>query len=225
MPKFYQNQCWRCDCGRASSFFCESCGALVPVEEGLDYFVLFGVDRTPLLNDEFVKAKYYELSRRIHPDLYQGAGQEEKQASVKNTTMLNQAYQTFTDPVRLGQYWLELHGEELGKDNSEIPQELAGFVFEMHEKLAEFREATAREKTQLSENETGLDELRAMLKKRKGRFMEQLAANFTLWDSEARDGKHSESLLRNLKETLSGLAYLQTLDTELEKGSSESWNI
>ena len=225
MPKFYQNQCWRCDCGRASSFFCESCGALVPVEEGLDYFVLFGVDRTPLLNDEFVKAKYYELSRSIHPDLYQTAGKEEKQASVKNTTMLNKAYQIFSDPVRLGQYWLELHGEALGKDNSEIPQELAVFVFEMHEKLDECREATARKKTQLSENEIGLDELRATLRKRKGHFMEQLAANFALWDLEARVGEDSESLLRDLKETLSGLAYLQTLDTEFEKDSSESWNI
>ena len=53
---------------------------------------------------------------------------------------MNRAYRTLRDVVQRGQYWLELQGEQLGRDNNRVPPALAALVFEVQEKLAEARE-------------------------------------------------------------------------------------
>jgi len=92
-----------------------------------------------MLDESELTRRYYELSRRLHPDLYQTGVPQEKEASLKNTAVLTRAYRTLRDPVQRGQYWLELHGEQLGKENNKVPPKLAALVFEVQEKLAELR--------------------------------------------------------------------------------------
>ena len=46
------------------------------------------------------------------------------------TALVNRAYRTLKDPVARGLYWLEIHGESLGRDNERVPPALAARVFE-----------------------------------------------------------------------------------------------
>jgi len=172
----------------------------------------------PAIDEAALTQRYYDLSRRLHPDLYQTGTTEEKDASLKNTVLLNRAYRTLRDPVARGQYWLELQGEALGKENNRVPPTLAALVFEVQEKLAEIREARQVEKREV--DAAILAEIRTDLDGQMQRLRSALAANLAQWNEEQR----SPELLGQLKRLLSEIAYLRTLLRDVEKESEISWN-
>ena len=163
---------------------------------------------------------YYDLSRRLHPDLYQTGTAEEKEASLKNTALLNRAYRTLRDLIQRGQYWLELQGERLGKENNRVPPELADLVFEVQEQLAEIRETRAQGKN--DQGRSALVQIRAELNEQMTRLRAALADNLVQWD---RDGERRKTeLLPALKNLLSEIAYLRTLLRDVEKENETQWN-
>jgi molecular chaperone HscB len=158
------------------------------------------------------------LSRRLHPDLYQTGTSEEKEASLKNTALLNRAYRTLRDLVQRGQYWLELQGEQLGRDNNRVPPALAALVFEVQEKLAEVREARAVNKG--TEAIAELATVRAEVQTQFEHFRATLEKNLAQWSNT----NGTPALLQQLKTCLSEIAYLRTLLRDVDKESEASWN-
>ena len=124
-------RCWRCADTHPASLFCPHCQALQQLPPQVDYFTVFGLPRNPIVDEAALTLQYYDVSRRLHPDLYQTGTAEEKEASLQNTALLNRAYRTLRDVVQRGQYWLELQGEQLGRDNNRVPPALATLVFEV----------------------------------------------------------------------------------------------
>jgi DnaJ-domain-containing protein 1 len=125
---------------------------------------------------------------------------------------VNQAFRTLRDPVDRGLYWLTLQGEALGNNNNRVPPELAVLVFEVQEKLDELRSARGQSTEAALASE--VKQVRDDLWTRNGELMEQLLTNFREWDEPAAD---QAVLCRNLKTTLSDLAYLGTLIRDVEK--------
>ncbi len=212
-------RCWRCAHQHQAMFFCPSCDVLQALPSQVDYFSVFDLPKNPAIDEGLLTQRYYELSRRLHPDLYQTGTLQEQEASLKNTALLNRAYRTLRDPIQRGQYWLELHGEQLGKDNNRVPPKLAALVFDVQEKLAEMRDARAQDKA--ADMQAELAQIRADLEQHLARLRSTLEANFAQWSG---DGAHPE-LLRALKNILSEIAYLRTLLRDVEKESESSWNV
>jgi molecular chaperone HscB len=183
-----------------------------------DYFSVFGLPLRPAIDEAALTRQYYDLSRRLHPDLYQTGTAEEKGASLKNTVLVNRAYRTLRDLVARGQYWLELRGEALGKENNRVPPTLAALVFEVQEKLAEIRDA--REAGEGEGGKAALAEIRGDLDGQMQRLRTALTANLAQWEDEQR----APELLGQLKRLLSEIAYLRTLLRDVEKESEVSWN-
>jgi molecular chaperone HscB len=208
-------RCWRCGHQHQATLFCPSCETIQPLSPRADYFTVLGIARTPGVDEAELARRYYELSRRLHPDLYQTGTPREKEMSLQNTAMLNRAYRTLRDTVHRGQYWLELQGERLGKDNNRVPTQLAALVFSIQEKLEEIREARAA--GEATAVQTELAEIRADLEARLSQLRDALEKNLVSWD----DKKDREVSLSSLKTTLSEIAYLRTLlrDVEKESGS------
>lgn len=184
----------------------------------VDYFSVLGLPRHPAVDETALTQRYYDLSRRLHPDLHQTGTAEEKEASLNNTALLNRAYRTLRDAVPRGQYWLELQGEHLGKDNNRVPPQLAALVFAVQEKLAEVREARAAGRATAVQAE--LAQIRADLESQMESLRTALTENLAQWNG---DGGAPE-LLRNLKNLLSEIAYLRTLLRDVEKEHDASWN-
>lgn len=190
----------------------------------VDYFSALGLRRTPVIDEAALTQLYYDLSRRLHPDLYQTGTAEEKEASLKNTALLNRAYRTLRDLIQRGQYWLELQGERLGKENNRVPPELADLVFAVQEQLAEIRETRAEGKN--DQGRSALARIRAELNEQMTRLRAALADNLVQWD---RDGERRKTeLLPALKNLLSEIAYLRTLlrdvERDVEKENETQWN-
>jgi molecular chaperone HscB len=110
-----------------------------------DYFQLF--DLPPKLSiDAFnLEQRFYELSRKLHPDRFLRATAAERERSLEASAMLNDAYRTLRNPITRAEHLLKLQGRE-GGGPPQAPPELLTEVFELNEALEEVREGqeTAR---------------------------------------------------------------------------------
>ncbi len=62
--------------------------------------------------------EFHRLSRKLHPDRFARAQENEKQWSLADTALLNDAYRTLKDPLHRTEYLLKLEGAEIGEEHS-----------------------------------------------------------------------------------------------------------
>src|SRR5450631_798373 len=146
------HSCWSCGSMRAAHF-CESCGKVQPPVP-VDYFAFFGLPPKLNLDVAALEKTFYELSRKLHPDLNARAGAQEQEWSLEQSSLLNDAYRTLRDPIKRTEYLLHLEGvvlEEQSKSATEqaratgvmkkqiVPADLLEEVFELNMQLEELR--------------------------------------------------------------------------------------
>ncbi len=201
--------CLHCGKPAVDQLVCAGCGIVAPAAPESDYFAVFSLPRRPTIDLADLEQRYYALSRALHPDLFSDRAPAEQAASLRMTALVNRAYKTLTDPVQRGLYWLELHGESLGRDNERVPPALAARVFEVQEQLEELR-AARKAGPAASETKAVVavrDELRSDLDGCETR----LARNF------ARADVAEAAALVETKTILSELHYVRTLLRDVEK--------
>lgn len=207
-------RCWQCGTAHAGNLFCPACDAIQPFSPQADHFAVLGLYRRLCIDIDDLQRRYFELSRRLHPDRYQAGPAPARIASLGNTASLNRAYRTLRDPVERGLYWLSLQGETLAGNNNQVPADLAALVFDVQDTLEALR-AAAGSAPALSHQ---VAEIRTELIERRDGLLEQLERNFTHWDA---GGDNSAHLTQELKGILSAIKYLRTLlrdvDKELER--------
>ena len=215
-------RCWRCQSEVPAAAFCPRCEAIQPLPAHLDYFRVLGLERNLRLDEAALSSRYYELSRRLHPDLYQTASAQEQEASPNNIALVNRACRTLRDPVQRGMYWLELHGEKLGTNNNRVPPQLASLVFSVQEQLEELRDARRAGKE--AEVDSALTGIQARLGERLAGTQAALVRHFSDWQDQTGESSSTSALLAELKSVLSELAYLRTLLRDVEKENEVLWN-
>ncbi len=146
------HSCWSCGAMRAAHF-CSSCGKVQPPAP-VDYFAFFGLPLKLNIDVAQLEKDFYELSRKLHPDLSARASMKEQEWSLEQSSMLNDAYRTLRDPIKRTQYLLRLEGielEEQSKSATEqaratgeikkqiVPPDLLEEVFELNLQLEELR--------------------------------------------------------------------------------------
>jgi molecular chaperone HscB len=144
--------CWSCSVAHnESTLFCPHCSKIQPPPGG-DYFSVFGL--VPKLNLDLgsLEHEFHRLSRKLHPDRFARARDNEKQWSLADTALLNDAYRTLKDPIHRTEYLLKLHGAEIGEehagkdrkgqtDSSRVPVDLLEEAFDLNMQLEEMRMA------------------------------------------------------------------------------------
>ncbi|HZC21709.1 MAG TPA: Fe-S protein assembly co-chaperone HscB, partial [Candidatus Binatia bacterium] len=115
------HSCWSCGSMRAAHF-CESCGKVQPPAP-VDYFTFFGLPPKLNLDVPALEKEFYELSRKLHPDLNARAGSNEQQWSLEQSSLLNDAYRTLRDPIKRTQYLLRLEGVELEEQSKSATEQ------------------------------------------------------------------------------------------------------
>ncbi|MGP8253097.1 MAG: Fe-S protein assembly co-chaperone HscB [Terracidiphilus sp.] len=164
--------CWSCSVAHnESTLFCPHCTKIQPPTSG-DYFSVFSLE--PRLNIDLaaLEREFHRLSRKLHPDRFARATESEKEWSLADTALLNDAYRTLKEPLRRTEYLLKRSGAETvevsaeadGKDRpgapadrsssagrrrdpSRVPPDLLEEVFELNMQLEEMRMARAAGET------------------------------------------------------------------------------
>ena len=141
--------CWSCAVAHnESTLFCPHCSKIQPPPGG-DYFSVFSLVPVLDLDLGMLEHQFHKLSRKLHPDRFARASANEKEWSLADTALLNDAYRTLKDPIRRTEYLLKLHGAEIGeehagkdrRDPSRVPADLLEEAFDLNMQLEEMRMA------------------------------------------------------------------------------------
>jgi molecular chaperone HscB len=132
--------------GASPTLLCAHCGKVQPIQ-GADYFQVFGLERKLGLDTAALEQEFHRFSRRLHPDRFARATQEEQNWSLASTALLNDAYRTLRDPIQRTEYLLRLEGLKIGEENAgknksadrQPPADLLEEVFELNMQLEEMR--------------------------------------------------------------------------------------
>jgi molecular chaperone HscB len=139
--------CWACSIGHNdSTLFCPHCSKIQPPPGG-DYFSVFGLESRLNIDLSALEHEFHRLSRKLHPDRFARALENEKEWSLADTALLNDAYRTLKEPLRRTEYLLKLSGAEIGEehsgkdriDPSRVPADLLEEVFDLNMQLEEMR--------------------------------------------------------------------------------------
>jgi molecular chaperone HscB len=225
MPGEVTSSCWSCGTMRAEHF-CSACGKVQPPVP-VDYFTFFGLPRKLNVDVTLLEKEFYQLSRKLHPDLYSGADQREQLWSLEQSSQLNDAYRTLKDPIKRTEYVLRLEGvefEEQSKSATEqaratgavkkqvVPPDLLEEVFDLNMQLEELRmhkkmgeddpaliEEVGRQKLELEEKHAAL--------------LEELRGHWTAWDQAVDSGTEDDRLkIRDrMVDVLNRRSYLRNL--------------
>ena len=76
----------------------------------MNYFELFQIPVQLHVDKADVKRKFFELSRKSHPDYFVNASEEDQAESLESSAMLNHALKVFSNPDATIAYVLELKG-------------------------------------------------------------------------------------------------------------------
>jgi molecular chaperone HscB len=178
-----------------------------------DHFETFGLERRLAIDTAALQRRFYELSRRWHPDFHQGAPPDQQARALEASARVNAAYRALRDPVARVEYLVRL---EEGRDTREgaavkpaAPPALLAEMFEIQEALEEARGGPLTDalRTSLTAQR---DVLRARMSETEARIAGPLSA---AWDAAAPTERGPA--LAALKAALATRAYLRTVVDDL----------
>lgn len=185
-----------------------------------DYFEVFGLSRKLSLDLQELQRRFYDLSRRHHPDFHQTADALAQAASLEASALVNRAYRTLRDPLARVEYVIALEeGREVREKTSAKPRPPTDLLAEMLEVQEALQEAKSEGLT--AEAAERLRTERDRLEAR--RRAEEIAVieGAPEWDSAVDSGADRQPLVDRFKERLAARAYLRTVIDDLSQALGE----
>ncbi len=99
-----------------------------------NYFELLGLEKRFAIDYGELDKKYFKLQREFHPDKLINKLESERNNSIKQSTIANEAYQTLKSNIKRAKHLLELEGVEVLKEASPA---LLMEMMELKEKISD----------------------------------------------------------------------------------------
>ncbi len=122
----------------AFSIFDES-GEICPIPAETDHFAFFALPRKMALDESDLESRYYELSRKLHPDFFMDAPVSKRIFSLEASARLNEAYKTLKDPIRRAVYLVEIESGKLEENDSMPPADMLEEILDAQETVDDFK--------------------------------------------------------------------------------------
>jgi molecular chaperone HscB len=190
----------------------------------MDHFEVFGLPRRLRIDSAELQRKFYELSRRYHPDFHQAAPAERQAEILDASARLNAAYRSLRDPIARIEYLVRLEEGRETKEGATVkpkaPPELLEEMFEIQEALQEAKAANPSDGVPPGAR----DALGGQRDRLLGRYRDEEARLCgplsDAWDA-APAGERSR-VLAGFKEALATRAYLRTVIDDIDQALGES---
>jgi molecular chaperone HscB len=216
--------CSYCGATTDGGHFCPQCKRIQPVAQGTDYFAYLGLPKKLRLDEAALEKLFYGFSRQFHPDYFMNASDEERQASMERSSLLNDAYRTLREPVQRAKYLLSLEGYKEAEKKSP-PADLLEEVFELNMQVEELKAAKKMgDEGEIAEARAALEEALAHLNDKMKELDGQLFQLFDQWDSaidQATIEQEKKPILDQMSELMSHRAYLRNLVRDIKAVNSE----
>lgn len=165
-----------------------------------NYFELFGLPVTYVIDADALRERYRDLQRVVHPDRFTKGSDQERRLSMQGATHINEAFETLRDPLRRAQYLLRYYGVEMDAGH-ETTKDTAFLMEQM-----ELREELAT----LRNGEDPLSKVQAFMA-RIGRMINQTISQMVV-DFETPDAER----LAAVREKVRQMQFLNKLHAEAE---------
>lgn len=103
----------------------------------MNYFEFYELPESFFPDEKKVKARFYDNSRKFHPDFHATAGAEKQREVLELSTLNTNAYKTLSHFESRLAYILETHGLLNENMKNELPPIFLMEVMELNEKLME----------------------------------------------------------------------------------------
>ncbi|HEU4438101.1 MAG TPA: Fe-S protein assembly co-chaperone HscB [Methylomirabilota bacterium] len=185
-----------------------------------DYFAVFGLPRKLVVDGEALQRRFYELSRRHHPDFHQAAPAEQQAETLARSALVNRAYRALRDPLPRVEYLIALEegreAREGAADKPKAPRELLEEMLEVQEALEE-----AKAEGMSGAAAERLRQERARLEERYAAETEAILGRAGEWDRVMDEGGDRKPLREWFKQRLATRAYLRTVIDDLTDALGE----
>ncbi len=166
----------------------------------MNYFEIFDLPVQLKVDKDDLPKKYFELSRRFHPDFFANATAAEQEKALEITASLNKAFKTFQNPDETIKYVLQLKGLLEEEEKYQLPAGFLSQVLEINEQLMDAEDNPA---LRLS-LQTGIDNLQSEIYEPVKEIVEHY-----------QDGVTSEKELLQVKEYYYKKKYIDRIRREL----------
>ncbi|HEX4169759.1 MAG TPA: Fe-S protein assembly co-chaperone HscB [Bryobacteraceae bacterium] len=179
-----------------------------------NYFDFFEINRKLSLNPDELQTKFYELSRRWHPDRFSRKSTEEQTAALEATSLLNDGYRTLRDPVKRAEYLLKEEGFPIGEQRSkDVPPELLEEVFELNMTLEGLQGGDESARPQLESARQNFVALR-------DRVDQELTGLFNKYDAAEAASETAKQALHEIRGVLNRRRYIENLVRDVDRALS-----
>jgi len=176
-----------------------------------NFYDFFGFDRKLTVDSDTLQKRFYELSRRWHPDRFSRKSLEEQAQALEATAILNDGYRTLRDPVKRAEYLLTEEGFPIAEQRSkDVPPELLEEVFELNMMLEELKSGEESARPQLEAANRNFIGLRADIDNN----LEQL---FAKYDASEPQSETAKQALHEIRGALNRRRYIENLIRDVDR--------
>ena len=109
----------------------------------MEYFELFEIPVQLKVTPGSLSQKFFELSRKYHPDYFVQQGEMEQAGALEKSAMLNKAFRTFQNTDETIRYVLMQKGLMQEEEKYELPPDFLMEVLEINEQLMDMDDQAA----------------------------------------------------------------------------------
>lgn len=175
----------------------------------MNYFELYELPLSLRLDEALLKRKFYELSKRYHPDFYINETPEKQAEILELSTLNNKAYQVLSNPQKRIEYVLALKGLMAEEGQYQLPQDFLMEMMEVNEALMDLE--FDNDSAALSEITKKVDEMEQFLSVE----LEETSAKF-----EPANPDEQQALLLKIKDIWYRQKYLLRIRESLNRFAS-----
>ncbi|KAE8125253.1 hypothetical protein FH972_020084 [Carpinus fangiana] len=138
-------RCWSCGAVAEAALFlvCQSCRSVQPVDQSVDYFQIFGLEKKYDIEVENLDGKYKDWQKKLHPDLVHSKSEEEREYAAEQSARVIDAYHTLSKPLSRAVYILRLQGVDVDEEETLSDLELLSEILEIREAVEEAADSQA----------------------------------------------------------------------------------
>jgi molecular chaperone HscB len=166
----------------------------------MNYFELFELPIQLKVDRNSLPSKFFELSRKYHPDFFVNSPEEEKSDALERSAMLNKAFKVLQNQDETIKYVLQLKGLLQEEEKYELPSDFLMEVMDINEELMD-----------VSQNESSKEELTKKINELNNEIYEPVK-NFI---ENYKEAVSSEEKLLQVKEYYYKKKYLDRIRRQL----------
>ena len=172
----------------------------------MNYFEFYELPVSFNPDAQLVKKKFYELSKKYHPDFYINSSAAKQEEVLELSTLNNKAYQVLGDTQKLLHYILELKGILKEGENYSLPQSFLMEMMEVNEALMDL---------QFEPDAVKLDAIKNEVAAIAAGMQQELNKLTVSFDGQKEDGEHI--LLAAVKDLYYRKKYLNRINDSILK--------